>query len=333
MSEEPYSNQTIRQYLLGSLPETETEALDGLSITDDEFAHALRIAENDLVDAYVQGELSGSTLEQFKSQYLASPLRREKVQFAQAFQAFGLKAVVAQAASVGREGQTETRTQKKSGGWFSTLSVLAAPRPALQWGTAFVALILLIAAGWLVFENARLHNQMSQTQARSDELSRREQELRKEVEGQRTATAQTEQELARVRAERERLEQVLQQRGQQRPSGTAAIASFILVPQLRGAGQAKTVTIPAGTEQVAMRLQLEPNQYSTYSVTLLDQSSHKTLWNSGKLKAKGPADSKSLNVSFRAALLKPQTYVLQVSGISASGTPDILGDYPFRVVK
>ena len=36
-------------------------------ITDDEFSDALIVAETDLIDAYVQGELSGSALEQFKS--------------------------------------------------------------------------------------------------------------------------------------------------------------------------------------------------------------------------------------------------------------------------
>ena len=91
MSKPTYNNQTITEYLLGSLPEAETERFDELSITDDEFAETLKAAEKDLVDAYVQGELIGAELEQFKFHYLASPLRREKVQFAQAFQVLAEK--------------------------------------------------------------------------------------------------------------------------------------------------------------------------------------------------------------------------------------------------
>jgi len=323
-----FNSRQATQYLLGFLSAAELERFDELSVSDDEFATALQAAENDLVDAYIQGELAGGERRQFESHYLASSRRREKVEFAQAFQLWVEKNPVPQpSASAADKRMEETKSR-----WFSALNIVA-PQPALQWGFAIAALILLIAGVWLAIENSRLRHRALPAEAPGDnQISQREQELKKEVEEQRAANSRSEQELAQLRMEREHLEEELQQRGQ-RPSGTAAIASFILVPQLRGAGQAKTVTIPAGTEQVAMRLQLEPNQYSTYSVTLLDQSSHKTLWNSGKLKAKGPADSKSLNVSFRAALLKPQTYVLQVSGISASGTPDILGDYPFRVVK
>ncbi|MFN2493080.1 MAG: hypothetical protein ABR501_09385, partial [Pyrinomonadaceae bacterium] len=79
MSKQAYDDQTVTQYLLGSLPEAEAERFDELSFTDDEFADALMAAEKDLVDAYVQGELTGAELEQFKSHYLASPLRREQV--------------------------------------------------------------------------------------------------------------------------------------------------------------------------------------------------------------------------------------------------------------
>ena len=96
MNKERYNNQIINEYLLGSLPEAEIEALDELSFTDDEFADALRVAEKDLVDAYVQGELGGVELEQFESSYMASPRRLEKVKFAQAT---GLRALVTSSTS------------------------------------------------------------------------------------------------------------------------------------------------------------------------------------------------------------------------------------------
>ena len=89
MSDPTKNHQTSTEYLLGALPEAETERLDELSITDDEFAESLQAAEMDLVDAYVLGELTGADLERFKTHYLASPLRREKVEFAKVLQSFG----------------------------------------------------------------------------------------------------------------------------------------------------------------------------------------------------------------------------------------------------
>src|SRR5438477_7416987 len=76
-------DQSLIRYLLGSLPADQAERLDELSVADDDFAWRLRGAENDLVDAYVRNTLSGETLERFRSFYLSSPLRREKVKVAE----------------------------------------------------------------------------------------------------------------------------------------------------------------------------------------------------------------------------------------------------------
>ena len=355
MSKQAYNDQIVTQYLLGSLPEAEAERVDELSFTDDEFAGELKAAEKDLVDAYVQGDLTGAALEQFKSYYLASPLRREKVEFAQAFQVFAEKSVAAQAVEVEAENPAQNPAQaamkRKASGWFSALGVFTVPRPALQWGTAFAALALLIAGGWLVFENKLLNQQNSQMAARRDALSKREQELQMELEGQRTISAQTEQELARVREERERLGQELRRQeaqAQQRltderrrapagerpsPPGGVSIASFVLTPQMRGTGQIQTISVPSKTSHAAMRLELEPHDYSAYRVALINQSGNQTLWRSRQLKASATGDGQTLSISFSANLLKPQVYVLRVTGISANGASEIVGDYPFRVVK
>ncbi|HEY1336419.1 MAG TPA: hypothetical protein VGF59_02870 [Bryobacteraceae bacterium] len=119
------------QYLLGSLPEEETERLDELSIADEDFVWRLRAAENDLIDAYLHNELSGETLERFRSFYLASPRRREKVKFAEALQ--GLES--------GRPA---------ADGWF------AVPLMVPRWGIAAAAAVALFAIGLLVYDNARL---------------------------------------------------------------------------------------------------------------------------------------------------------------------------------
>src|SRR2546427_5799203 len=88
---QPHGEQLIVRYLLGHLPDEEAEQLDELGITDDSFVARVRAVENDLVDAYARGELSGDTLAQFESSYLSSPSRREKGRFAKAFVASGGK--------------------------------------------------------------------------------------------------------------------------------------------------------------------------------------------------------------------------------------------------
>jgi len=329
MSNPMNNNQTITEYLLGVLPEPESERFDELSFTDDEFVDSLHAVEKDLVDAFVQGELTGADLERFKAHYLASPLRREKVEFAKALQTFGEQELAGLRAKPARTAATRR-------GWFAALDTFFAPRPAFQWGLAASVLVLLIGGGWLVVDNLRLRQQMSQTAARRDVLVQREQELQKELEGQRMANSQAEQELARVRDERERLEQELkraQQGGTKPSSGEGRIVSLILVPPLRGAGQVPSIAIRPGTNQVAAQLQLEAADYSAYRLALIDPAKNQTLWRSGNLKPRIKGDRKALAVNFSAGLLKPQNYTLRVTGIPPGGGSEIVGDYPFKVVK
>ena len=264
MSEATYNDQAIVEYLLGSLPAGEAERYDELSIANDEFAAALSACEKDLVDAYVGRELSGPVLERFESYYLASPLRREKLEFAQALEGWVEKSAKVQARAVGR---TERPEKGQTAGRFSAFRLFFAQRPALQWGTAFAVMVLLLCGGWFVFDNARLRRQASQAQARRDELLQHEQRLQKELEGQRASNAATEQELASLRAERERLEQELK-KAQQGSAGSTpgeqSVVSLVLAPPLRGAGQIRTVSIAPETKLVAVALQLEAADYRAY---------------------------------------------------------------------
>src|SRR3954468_22686301 len=80
-----YDDEQLVQYLLGLLPSEDAERLDEASIADDDVAARLRVAEDDLVDAYVRGTLIGDTRTRFESHYLSSPRRRERVASARQF--------------------------------------------------------------------------------------------------------------------------------------------------------------------------------------------------------------------------------------------------------
>lgn len=352
----------LTQYLLGSLPATEAERLDELSVTDDEAADALRSVENDLIDAYVQGELDAEARALFKSHYLASATRRERVSFAQDFQAHAeeilarqtTKTCVETPAEARAETATEVATGRKHSRWFSVRRGLNLSRPAWQWGAVIAALALLTVGGWLVFDNSRLRQQSAQTEA-SAGRERQALEARKESENQRATAAQLADE--RARAERERLAQEQSQHERQRiaeqqqitgrrptaerqrtaaqnssssRSGAGSIASFILAPQVRGGSQMQSISIPPNADHVVMRLRLEPNEFTAYRVTLLNETGAQTLWRSNSLKARVADDDKVLNFNLRARFLKPQTsYVLRVTNDAG----EIVDAYPFRVVK
>ncbi len=133
------------EYLLGSSPEEDTERFDAVSVTDREFAEQLDATENDLIDAYIQGELSGATLERFETHYLSSAFRRDKVEFARSFQTYAQQ-------HAGQTAGTFVDNQRKQQGLLAKLvSPFGGPRKrrsVLPWGLVAAALVLLTFAGW-----------------------------------------------------------------------------------------------------------------------------------------------------------------------------------------
>lgn len=343
MAEVIYDEQGMTAYLLGTLPPDDAERFDELSFTDDDFANRLRAAERDLVDAYVNDELSAAELERFETHYLASPMRRERVELAAAFQSFAHKDAAAAVArgsvpAVAEEVAGPTILQRFS-------SLFSVRRLSTQWGFAAALLISISLTGWLLVENSRLRGGADEARLRGLELERRVGELRDEMASQRATGAEREAELARTSDELKRVEQERdeqrnlaerrqaelansRERAPERSAG-AAIASFVLTPTLRGAGRLQTLSIPAGTGTVAVRLELEPIEETAFKVALTNADGGRSLWRSGFVKARGEGENKTLDVHFSAKILRSgQVYMLRIVG----GAGEVVADYPFRVV-
>ena len=159
MTRRPIDEKLMTDFLLGNLPEEEVEWLDEISLSDDDFANRLQAVENDLVDSYVRGELTATDLKQFKTNYLRSSKRQEKVAFAEALQK-----------------QLNKSSYKKR-----PVEFLAAPRSSLSWLFATAAVVILGLSGYLIFENIRLQNQLRRIQVEKESFREREQQLQKQI--------------------------------------------------------------------------------------------------------------------------------------------------------
>lgn len=71
----------LRSYLLGTLPPAQAEEIDEQLIADAEFHAELQATADDLIHAYLEGELTPGDRERFKSHFLASSRQRERVVF------------------------------------------------------------------------------------------------------------------------------------------------------------------------------------------------------------------------------------------------------------
>ncbi len=348
--EQQCDDNELRQYLLGSLPEAETEVFDELSIVDDIFVERLDAVESDLIDDYVYGEISETERARFESHYLASPRRREMVKFAQAFQPFAKKKLLENAAgttvalaettvrepSLSRSEPFSQAVTESIPWWSSVLNRLTIPNLRLQWGLGAVAVLLLMAGGWLLFETLRLQNQIGQAQVERITLKQREQELQAQLEQQRSAGSETERELGRVR---EKLAQLERQQLAQQPGGTQPprvelnIVPFDLAPQMRAIGNDVTLTIPPGTDYVTLQLEVEPDDHPAYRAELRTQTGNQKVWGTGKLRSRAKGENRVVDVSVPADRLTMQRYILLLKGIAADGSVKDARSYAFRVVK
>lgn len=314
-----YSDEQLARYLLQLLPEDDVERLDEMSIADEEIAWRLRVVEDDLVDAYVSGSLTGETLKQFEAIYLSSERRRRKVRFAGSF----LERVDREAAAASI---TSITGAARGRGWrihgSTTASSLA------------TAAALLLVCGALLAGYMQMRSVLSETRAQGAALQQRARELEQQLDAQRAANAETANELARVRTEMAAL-QAASPRPSNPPSRTSptlpAIA-LVLMPQTRAIGQIPTLVVPPATSRVTLDLRLESNRFSRYQAVLKDPASNVIVWRSGRLAAPSTSDRPSLPVVIPAAILKSQHYSVELTGDDTGSSAEVVGTYAVRIV-
>jgi hypothetical protein len=185
---------------------------------------------------------------------------------------------------------------------------------------------MTLVSSLLVVQQLRLHNRLAQDQTERAALVQRQEELTKQLEQQRTADAKTVEELQRVRQSLAELEQHTAAKPE------LSVASFVLLPPVRGVSKLPTLSIPKGIEEVVLLLELESDDFSRYGVKLKTAATGRILWSKANLRATLSGEAKGITVALPAGLLTSRLYSLELTGISAEGKSELLGSYPFQVV-
>jgi hypothetical protein len=287
----------LRRYVLGLTSAEETEQFDQRSVTDDEFAVRLEAIEYDLVDAYAAGTLPDDLRQAFLATYLASGDGRAEIDFAQTLpghRAQGRRA---------RSSLTPGRPATAGGRWWQAAIV---PR----WTLVAAALILLAVSGYLLTENQR---------------------LRRDVQGAHAERATLD---AQTRALQQQLDarQLLTDSGRGAATAPAVIASFILPPGFRGAGETPTITLPPDADQVRLTLPLGTVRVASFSAALRDASSNQIVWRGSDLHALNGRTTRTVTITIPASMLKPRTYLIELQGTRADGASATLSPYACEVV-
>ncbi len=74
----------IVRYLLGEMEEPELVVIENRLMSDSDFFAEIRALEDELIDSYLNGELSGLQEKRFREHFLRTPARQQQLEFAQA---------------------------------------------------------------------------------------------------------------------------------------------------------------------------------------------------------------------------------------------------------
>ena len=92
-----FSSEVLRQFLLGTLAGADHAQIEARQKTDDQLVDAIELAESELTDAYLDGELSDNEQTRYLNVFLTTPNRRAHLDLAK-----GVRSIAAEDSRLSR---------------------------------------------------------------------------------------------------------------------------------------------------------------------------------------------------------------------------------------
>lgn len=327
MGQDPEIRKMIVPYLLDELPPEERATIEDRYFDSDTFFQEMVVAEDELVESYLLGELSGDRLDRFRDQFLTSPARRQKVEIT--------RALLQPNQSLPGTSLSSTETPAPQG--FSIVSILRGSALLPRW-LVFAATVFLILGGLAVVQVIRLQWQMSRITDDRAFLEQHRQELENESVAQSARVKQLTAELERARSQPQ---QGLQQAGdsaQRNPSRvntdrSSGVATGILFARLiRGVKKNQILHIPATATVLRLQVNLELGNYESYRAIIKDDN--REIVTKSNLKGQKMGNGYFITMEIPVTQLSAhRNYLLTVSGVDSKGEIEDIGLTYFSVVR
>jgi hypothetical protein len=173
------------RYLLGMSPPAEREHIELEYFENEDAFEEMLTAEDDLIDAYASGELTGDERRKFEQRFVTSLRGRDRVHFARAF-----------ADTVSATWSVEIKRRGTLPNIFKIFQQSGLLRTAMI-ATVMVFVGVLV---WLVNDRRRLTNELRELRAESAEHSTQTQTLKRSRDAERTSGAEITAQLTAPRA-------------------------------------------------------------------------------------------------------------------------------------
>ena len=309
-------DKKLTRYLLGDLSEQERIEIEDRYLSNGEFFDELVVAEDELIDDFVRGKLSGKDRELFEQNFLTSTARRERVKSSRALMEFADM----HAATPGVSWWRRVRSAFK----------LESPAMSLVLATGFM--MLIVGVPLVVIQMSKLRSDLKGLQSEQLAQNQREKELDKLVAQQKQQNDELNQAINRERAERGELEQeVARLRELQAPPPTFALGFGEIERSKGGPPEAMKLTVPRGAEVIKLRLDLLKDQYENYLVVVENAQQH-DIWR-GSLQATKAERGKAVVVRLPSRLFVTGQYKLTLSGTNDKREYEVISDFNLDITR
>lgn len=189
MADSSISEMKRVRYLLGLSSLAEREHVESEYFEDEDAFEEMLTAEDDLIDAYARGELTGDERQRFEKRFVSSLRERDRVQFARAFE--------------GALSSTRSIETKCSGTVLDFFKTFQSPS-LLRAATIGAVIVFVAVLAWQVNDRRRMTNELSELRAETAALSKRTETLQRSSDTERTRTAEMAAQLVALRAQPEK---------------------------------------------------------------------------------------------------------------------------------
>ncbi|MDX6499875.1 MAG: hypothetical protein QOG23_3135 [Blastocatellia bacterium] len=332
--------EEIIAYLLGDLSEAESDRFEERYLEDESLFQEMQEIEDELIDDYASGVLTGADRTRFEKYFLRSSQRQEKVTFALAIteHAADWKKKTEATKAAGTQASPVVSDEKnRSLGKVLPFKRWLRPVPAWrEWRAVAAAVLVAIGAGALWLRNRELRRELATANST-------ESRLRRQVgaESARGNQAETERDAARENANKfqtrvETLEEQVKTITTTTRTIEKGIVSAILGIEYfsrssRGGGEpkAKTLNVPANARAVRLRVEFEETRFQTFDA-MLQSTDGSWSWSApGTLKGHKSGNKQTITLTIPGQKVHAGDYWLSVT--AAGGEP--IGSYYLKVVR
>jgi hypothetical protein len=310
-TEPPEDTRILIRYLLGDLVEEEQDEIEQRYSSDDNFYFKLLATEDELIDSYVLGEISQSDRGKFEQAYLKNPHRLKKVESNKIW----LASVAKQLAPV-PWGQRLGESLKRA---------FAVPRVSLNYRFAGAVLIAVLfgSLGWLLWDRMRLRGQLAQI---NSEWNQKANEYERQIAALRQGEINSRPTPSPLPTSPTSPGVQAGTNPEKHAPKVQSLSSFVayIFPRVNArspSGESegsKPLVIRHGADLVRLTVDIEPNTYAEYKISL-QKIGEPAFWDRSLSKNQPGFSSNRIVINLPADLFETEDYIFKVTAFDPSG--------------